>query len=316
MHSIFHPASVQAHEVARLFWWMVAVGGAVWAIVVVAMLVFVMRGQPAAPAADSFEATPARRDRARRGVELSAVVTVIVLVGFLAFDFAVGRASAAHPSPALTIDVTGHQWWWEVHYESPDPSKIITTANEIHVPVGLPVQFKLRAADVIHSFWVPNLGGKRDMIPGYTSSIYFQADTPGVYRGQCAEFCGLQHAKMALYIVADSASAYKAWMALLSAPQSPPTDSAAAYGQRVFMSAGCPVCHTIGGTDARGTVGPSLSHLKSRRTIAAGALANNTASLLGWIVNPAAIKPGTRMPPSSLNAVQLQALVTYLGTLE
>lgn len=316
MHSFFHPASVQAHEVARLFWWMVGVGGAVWILVIIAMLVFVLRRRGAAESAASYDSTPEQRRRARRGVEISVFVTALVLAGFLAFEFSVGRAAAQHPNPALTIDVTGHQWWWEVEYENPDPSKIIRTANEIHVPVGQPVQIKLRAADVIHSFWVPSLQGKRDLIPGYTSSMYIEATKPGVYRGQCAEFCGLQHAKMAFYLVADSLPAYRAWMALLAAPPPPPADSTAAYGQRVFMSAGCPLCHTIAGTDARGTVGPILSHLQARRTIAAGALANNTGNLMGWIANPSAIKPGTRMPATTLDGVQLRALATYLESLK
>ena len=172
--------------------------------------------------------------------------------------------SREHPQRALTIDVVGHQWWWEVQYENPDPSKSVGTANEIHVPVGEPVQFKLRSTDVIHSFWAPNLNGKRDLIPGYVSTLWFKADTAGVYRGQCAEFCGLQHAQMAFFIVAEPRIKFNAWLAAGSSPPDPPTDSTLLYGQRVFMSSGCSVCHAIGGTEARATVGPDLTHFKGR----------------------------------------------------
>jgi cytochrome c oxidase subunit 2 len=249
-------------------------------------------------------------------VSAALFVTVLILATFLVFDFSAGRLLAEHPQRALTIDVIGHQWWWEAIYEDPDPSQQVGTVNEIHVPVGEPIQFKLRAADVIHSFWAPNLNGKKDLIPGYVSTLWFQADTPGVYRGQCAEFCGLQHAKMAMYIVAEPKPKFTAWLAAGSQPQQPPTDPTLVYGQRVFMSSGCAVCHQIAGTDARSTVGPDLTHLKSRGTIAAGALANNRANLARWIENPQAIKPGVRMPAIPLQPAQREALVSYLETLK
>jgi cytochrome c oxidase subunit 2 len=243
-------------------------------------------------------------------------VTVLILLSFLAYDFSVGRLLAQHPDVALTIDVVGHQWWWEVTYEDPDPSKRVGTANEIHVPVGEPVQLKLRAADVIHSFWVPNLNGKRDLIPGYVTTLWFTADTAGVYRGQCAEFCGLQHAKMAMYIVAESKPKFAAWLAAGSTSPEPPTDPKLLYGKRVFMSSGCAVCHSIGGTEARATIGPDLTHFKGRSSIAAGTLANTRANLTRWIENPAAIKPGVRMPALAFTPTELDALVSYLETLK
>ena len=315
MHSAFAPASPQAHLVATLWWWMLGVGGAVWLIVTAAMVyaTFARRGQRGA---DGLEHVSHDTHRGMERVVAGAgFITVLVLAAFLVFDFSVGHALAEHPPRALTIDITGHQWWWEATYENPDPSKRITTANEIHVPIGEPIRFQLRAADVIHSFWVPNLNGKKDLIPGYVSTLWFTADTAGVYRGQCAEFCGLQHAKMAFYVIAEPPAKFSAWYAASMQSPPPPTDSTALYGQRVFLASGCAVCHTIGGTTAQAFVGPTLTHLKSRRTIAAGTLANNRANLMGWITNPQAIKPGTRMPAVPLTPPQLTALVAYLETL-
>jgi cytochrome c oxidase subunit 2 len=306
MQSIWHPISPEAAAVSHLWWWMFGAGLVVW-FTVIGLTLYVVRPRDGAAVAHS---------RAERVVTAGVFATVLVLGGFLAYDFTVGRALALHPQRALTIDVVGHQWWWEVQYEDPNPSKRIGTANEIHVPVGEPVQFKLRAADVIHSFWAPNLNGKKDLIPGYTSTLWFRADTAGVYRGQCAEFCGMQHAQMAFYIVAEPKVKFNAWLAAGGASPEPPTDSTLLYGQRVFMNSGCALCHAIGGTEARATVGPDLTHFKSRMTIAAGALANTRANLTRWIENPAAIKPGVRMPALPFKPAQLTALVSYLETLK
>ena len=242
--------------------------------------------------------------------------TVLILSAFLVYDFSVGSVLAAHPGRALTIDVVGHQWWWEVTYEDPNPSKRVGTANEIHVPVGELVQFKLRAADVIHSFWAPNLNGKKDLIPGYVSTLWFKADTAGIYRGQCAEFCGLQHARMAFYIVAEPPVKFAGWLAAGSIPNPAPTDSLLLRGRDVFMRRGCANCHSIGGTDARATVGPDLTHFKGRASLAAGTLSNTRDNLTRWIVNPSAFKPGVRMPALELSPAELNALVSYLETLK
>ena len=316
MHSIFSPDSPQARAIASLWWWMFGVGGVVW-LVVIGMLIYAVRARRGHLEADALTHISAEQHRrVERAVGIATFVTVLILAAFLVYDFGTGRALAQHPDRALTIDVVGHQWWWEVQYEDPNPSKIVATANEIHVPVGEMVQFKLRAADVIHSFWAPNLNGKRDLIPGYTTTLWFRADTSGVYRGQCAEFCGLQHAQMAFYIVAEPRVKFAAWMAAASAPHESPTDSTLVAGQRVFMSSGCPLCHSIAGTDARGTVGPGLSHFKSRSAIAAGTLSNTRANLTRWIANPAAIKPGVRMPALPFKPAELNALVSYLETLK
>jgi cytochrome c oxidase subunit II len=316
MHSAFDPGSPQARAVAHLWWWMFGVGGAVWLAVMIAMIMAVRTKHGRRGSDDLLHVSRETHAGMERTVAAATFVTILILGGFLAYDFTVGRLLAQHPQQALTIDLVGHQWWWEAQYVDPDPSKRVVTANEMHVPVGVPVQFKLSSTDVIHSFWAPSLNGKRDLIPGYTSSYWFTADTAGTYRGQCAEFCGLQHAKMAFYIVAEPRPQFLAWLAAASAQPDPPTDPTLVYGQRVFMSAGCSVCHSIAGTEARSTVGPNLTHFKSRSTIAAGTLANNRANLTRWIANPQAIKPGVRMPPSPLSPVQLNALVSYLETMK
>lgn len=316
MHSAFDPASPQARLIANLWWWMLGVGGAIWLIVIATMLYVSFTKHNHRGSDELQRVSPETHRGIERAVIGAGFVTVLVLAAFLIVDYSVGHALAQHPQRALTINVTGHQWWWEFEYEDPDPGKRITTANEVHVPVGEPVQFKLRAADVIHSFWAPNLNGKRDLIPGYVSSYWFRADTAGVYRGQCAEFCGLQHAKMAFYIVAEPPAKFAASMAAAAQSPPPPSDSTLLYGQRVFLSSGCAVCHTIGGTAAQASVGPPLTHLESRSTIAAGTLPNTRANLMGWITNPQAIKPGVIMPAVPLTPVQLTALVGYLETLK
>jgi cytochrome c oxidase subunit 2 len=316
MHSIFDPSSPQARAVSHLWWWMFGVGGAIWIGVALFAVYAAMRPRGTRGADELEHVPPETHARVERVVVGAGAVTVLILIGFLVFDFSVGHAVALHPQRGLTIDVIGHQWWWEVQYEDPDPSKMISTANEIHVPTGEMIQFKLRAADVIHSFWAPNLNGKRDLIPGYQSSLWFKADTAGIYRGQCAEFCGLQHAKMAFYIVAEPPVKFAAWMAAASTPQDQPTDSTLLYGQRIFMSSGCAVCHTIAGTQAQSTVGPGLTHFKSRNTIASGTLANNRVNLVKWVSNPQNVKPGARMPAFQFSDTQLNALISYLETLK
>jgi cytochrome c oxidase subunit 2 len=285
---------------------MFGVGGAVWAAAIVAMLFAIARRGETAGSAGGRS----------RALTMFVAASGVVLASFLAYDFAVGRDLARRSPPALTIAVTGHQWWWEVEYQDPTPSRSMVTANEIHVPTGQLIEIKLRAADVIHSFWVPSLNGKRDLIPGYVSSLWFRADTPGVYRGQCAEFCGLEHAKMAFLVVAQTPAAFSAWRSATAAPHGAPVDSGAATGQRVFLSSGCPLCHTVAGTDARGTIGPTLSHIAARSTIAAGTLPNTREALMGWIANPQVFKPGVHMPTIPLKPAELEAVVAYLETLK
>jgi cytochrome c oxidase subunit II len=255
--------------------------------------------------------------RMTRGVTLAVGATVVVLLVFLVTDLSVGRTldpvPRAHP---ITIEVTGKQWWWDITYADTSPQGRFTTANEIHVPVGQPVLLLLTARDVIHSFWAPNLAGKKDLIPGYTQSMWFQADTAGDYRVQCAEFCGVQHAKMALHVIADPPETYRQWVAAQRSPATTPTDSAANRGREVFLTGQCAMCHAITGTSAASRNGPDLTHLASRRTIAAGTLPNTRGALAGWIVDPQQVKPGAHMPPNQLSPPDLDALLTYLQSLK
>jgi cytochrome c oxidase subunit 2 len=209
---------------------------------------------------------------------------------------------------ALHIEVDGYQWWWGVRY----PEEDITTANEVRVPVGRPVEIDLHTKDVIHSFWVPQLAGKVDMVPGQTNVIRFTADKPGEYRGQCAEFCGLQHAKMAFLVIAEPPADYQRWVARQQRPRGGPANEREAFGELVFSRSTCAGCHAIRGTEARGDKGPDLSDFGSRRTLGAASVPNNRANLAGWIVNSQSIKPGNFMPPIQLESDELTALVEYL----
>ena len=215
--------------------------------------------------------------------------------------------------PAVTIEVTGKQWWWQVRYLPGDVSRQFLTANEIHIPVGQPVRLKLIGSDVIHSFWVPQLAGKMDAIPGQTNETWLEADRPGVYRGQCTEYCGLEHARMGLLVVAQSPADFQAWWARqLEAPSAP--QGTALAGQQVFQSH-CAGCHAVRGTEAEGALGPDLSHLMQRTTIASGALPNDSQTLAHWIADPQSLKPGSLMPAPQLSGQDLANVHAYLQTL-
>jgi cytochrome c oxidase subunit 2 len=190
------------------------------------------------------------------------------------------------------------------------------TANEIHVPAGRPVRLRLSSADVIHSFWVPQLMPKTDLIPGQVNETWLTANRPGIYRGQCAEYCGLQHALMAFLVVADGPAAFDRWVALQRAPAAEPAGTLATRGRQVLERTSCATCHTVRGTSARGTAGPDLTHLASRQQLGAGAVPNTPGHLGGWIANSQTIKPGNLMPPQPLTSEELQALIAYLETLE
>jgi cytochrome c oxidase subunit 2 len=246
------------------------------------------------------------------GIVVPSLVLVIVLVLAVTTQAAIATPAGADH---LTVRVTGRQWWWEVRYLDRSPSLIATTANEIHIPVGRPVQLEVVSGDVIHSFWIPELAGKTDLIPGQENVMWLQADRPGVYHGQCAEYCGLQHAKMAMEVVAEPPDAFARWLARQRAPAAAPAGTDAAAGARVFATTACSLCHTVRGTMAGGRLGPDLTHLAGRRTIAAGSVANSRGNLLGWIENPQAFKPGTLMPAVPLDGRQLDDLTTYLQSL-
>jgi cytochrome c oxidase subunit 2 len=243
------------------------------------------------------------------------VVPSLVLVGVLVLTVTTQAAIATPAGTDLTVRVTGRQWWWEVTYLDPSPSLIATTANEIHIPVGLPVRLQVVSGDVIHSFWIPELAGKTDLIPGQQNVMWLEADRPGVYHGQCAEYCGLQHAKMAMEVVAEPPDAFARWLERQRAPAAAPAGNDAAAGARVFATTACALCHTVRGTMAGGRLGPDLTHVAGRRTIAAGTIANTRGNLLGWIENPQAFKQGTLMPAVPLKGRELDDLTAYLQSL-
>ena len=219
------------------------------------------------------------------------------------------RLATLPSGPAVDVTVVGHQWWWEFDY----PAYGIVTADEMHIPAGAVIDITLRSADVIHAFWVPTLAGKQDAIPGLDLHMWLEADRPGVYPGQCAEFCGLSHALMRFDVVAQSPAAFQSWVSGMQHPVTAPQSSLASEGEVLFAQLGCAGCHTIQGTSAQGKVGPNLTGIGSRRVIVAGALANNPADLGQWLHDPASIIPGTVMPSfPNLNGSQLQAITAYL----
>jgi cytochrome c oxidase subunit 2 len=280
------------------------------------------RGRPDHDAAASVAHEEAAHEASdlrpmRRGLALGMAATLAALLVFLGYDLSVGRTlnNPGVKNP-ITIEVVGHQWWWEVRYADTSTHNRFTTANELHIPVGRPVRLILTAADVIHSIWVPNLAGKKDLVPGYEQEVWFQADTAGVYRGQCAEFCGAEHAKMALFVIAEPQADYERWVRQQREPAGLSVDSTVKVGEAVFMSSSCVMCHAIAGTKAHSIAGPDLTHLASRRTIAAGTVPNTRGHLAGWIVDSQRIKPGNHMPPNALTAGELDALLTYLQSLK
>ena len=245
--------------------------------------------------------------------------TVLVVAGLLLLitgSFLVDRSLAkAGPEP-IRVKVTAQQWWWNVEYEDPDPSQRVTTANELHLPVNRPAEITLESTDVIHSFWVPSLHGKEDLIPGRTNQIQITPRRVGDYRGQCAEFCGLQHANMAIDVVVDTPVGFDAWKVRQRREAPPPMTAEQQRGQQIVVSGACSLCHTVQGTTAAGRTGPDLTHVASRKTIAAGALPYSKAALAGWIADPQGVKPGANMPIVGLKPADLQAVVAYLDTLK
>jgi cytochrome c oxidase subunit 2 len=251
-------------------------------------------------------------------VGVATAATVLILFGLVVMSASAGKSISGPRTGGnpMVVEVTGNQWWWYVRYVNDDPSRIVVTANEIHIPVGRPVMIRGSSNDVIHSFWVPNLHGKRDLIPSRITTEWIDADRPGRYRGQCAEFCGLQHAKMAMWVVVEPPEQFRAWMERQLQPAAAPVDPVKQRGQAVFLNNGCVLCHAIGGTRANAQVGPDLTHLASRLTIAAGILPNNKGNLAGWIADPQNIKPGTHMATIPLKTDDMEPLLAYLGSLQ
>jgi cytochrome c oxidase subunit 2 len=314
--SALHPAGPQAERAATLWWFFLWTATAVWVAVTVALLWAALHRRRL-PADARHEPPPEARRGMARAVTGAVAATAVILVAFLVATFRTGRALTLPPEGTpLTIELTGHQWWWEVRYADPVASRRLTSANELVIPVGRPVVLKLSSTDVIHSVWVPNLAPKRDLIPGHVATMWLRADRPGIYRGQCAEFCGHQHAKMALYVSAVAPDSFAIWYEAQLKPAPPPADTLRRRGLGVFLSSGCVMCHSIAGTPAGAVVGPDLTHIGSRLTIAAGTLPNTRGHLAGWIVDPQRVKEGAQMPPNQLAPGDLHALLAYLESLK
>jgi cytochrome c oxidase subunit 2 len=311
--SVLRPASEPAHQLSVLQWWLIIISLAVCAIIALLLLIPLrrrVRTVADAPVSSGGSTTPILV-----GLVISAAIMVVVFI----YSAVVLSANAApRTAPALTVKVTGHRWWWEVQYlpaNASDTSRIVTSANEIHIPVGEPVRILATSADVIHDFWVPRLQGKIDLNPGETNRFWIRADSAGRYRGQCAEYCGLQHAHMIIWVVAQRRPEFEAWLARERQPAATPTDSLAAQGLRAFRSAPCVACHTVRGAGVGGTLGPDLTHIASRLTIGAGTLPNSPGNMAGWITNAQALKPGNAMPRLDLDPATMRRILAYLETL-
>ena len=295
--STLSPHGPAAAEIAGLSWVLFVAAGVIVAAVVVA-IALALRGS-----------TRTREWLARERTIVGAgiVFPVAALSVLLAYAHVIGNRLHAEALPAVRIEVTGEQWWWRIVYLDADRRPEWETANELHIPAGLPVEFVLRSADVIHSFWVPSLAGKIDMLPGRANRLVVTATDAGTYRGQCAEFCGGPHASMGLHVIARPPAEFAAWRAAQREP--------AAAGGLALFELRCGACHTVRGTPARGTRGPDLTHVASRRYIAAGTLANTEDGMHSWLADSQHAKPGNLMPAMRLTDVELQAVAAYMATL-
>jgi cytochrome c oxidase subunit 2 len=245
-----------------------------------------------------------------------AVIGIGLISLAIASFFGDRSMAQAATNEKLSVTVTGNQWWWDITYNSADASKTLRTANELHLPVGVPVRIILQSNDVIHSFWVPSLTGKQDLIPGRQSDVTILPTEIGVYRGQCAEFCGTQHAHMAFVVDVESYPDFLKWWHHQLEPAPAPTTPLVQAGYQYVTGRQCAMCHNVSGTTASGQVGPDLTHLASRRTIAAGTLPMSKGNLYGWVEDPQSIKPGNHMPTIGLEPNDLHAVIAYLETLK
>lgn len=316
--SALEPAGIQAARIHDLWLLTLGICSVVFAAVLAALLLALWRSQrstAATPADVTSLVNP--EPRLKRSVLVAVGVSTALLFGLVLADVQTDRLLGRMPlADAVHIEVTAHQWWWEARYDDAEAGKIFTTANELHIPVGRPVIMTLKSSDVIHTFWLPSLHGKKDMIPGRTSQIRFRADQAGTYRGQCAEFCGLEHAMMAFLVTAEDNDRYEAWADAQRREASNVLDAKQSRGRQVFMERSCVMCHTVQGTGANAVFGPDLTHVASRQTLASGVLPNNPQQLAAWITQPQKLKPGTNMPATSLSQEELDSLIAFIETLK
>ena len=304
--SMLDPKGDEAAKIARAWWIMFGLAIGVYVLVATFIIIAVLRGR-------RTESGKASRLTDGSFVWFGGIVMPVVVLLVIAVLTVTTTAALRKPSrSALHVQIVGHDWWWDVRY----PGTSIHVANEFHLPVGTPIDIRLTSADVIHSFWVPQIGGKVDLIPGQPNDFRFTITKPGLYRGQCAEYCGLQHANMALYVHADPPGLYERWVAAHRDPPSEPASDLAARGAVAFQAQSCAGCHTVRGTQAQGTRGPNLTDFGSRRSIGAGTIVNTPTRLARWMVDAQQFKPGARMPPISLSTRDVDSIVAYLESLK
>lgn len=309
--SALDPRGHGADVIAQLWWVLLALCTLVALITLAALVYAALRPRP------NWQRPTAEQDRGpTRAIVYAGIVgPVIILAGLFVYVLsALGALSVPADSP-YSIVVTGYQWWWDVRYRFPNQADGFRTANELRIPVGRRVRVDLESFDVIHSFWVPQLHGKIDLIPGRKNEIWLQANEPGVYRGQCAEFCGLQHTRMAFHVVALEPAEFDAWLMQQRRPAPEPRTAAEQHGRVTYESHGCAICHAIQGTTSRGIVAPDLTHVASRMYLAAGTIPTTRGHMAGWISDPQHVKPGVNMPRVPLDPDELNNLVTWLLTL-
>jgi cytochrome c oxidase subunit 2 len=312
--NIFDPASTPAEEILTLAWLVLAITVAIFVVVAGVLIFSVARYRRAR--ADTGAEPPQVYGSGRIELAWTVVPVIIIVVLFLVTVRTMRAVQSADPPPgSLRVEVVGHQWWWEFRY----PDYGFVTANEMHVPVSTasdstPVFLSLESADVIHSFWVPRLAGKTDVIPGRVNRMWIQPKRTGVFVGQCAEFCGVQHAGMLIRVIVEPREEFERWVARQR--REAVDDAQVARGRDVYRSLACVSCHTIRGAVPGGDIGPDLTHLMSRSTLAGGVVSNTEQQLREWLADPAQIKPGARMPGMDLDATELDAITAYLRTLD
>ena len=310
MQSVLSAAGAQAQRIESHWWVLFWVTLAV-TVVVLGMLAWALvRGSRAGETS--------RNDGAlQRAIGIGTGLTVFILLGLLVHSMLTTRALAGQREEgALEIAVMAQQWWWSVEYQHPEPEQRVRTANELHIPVGRTVSIKLLANDVIHSFWVPALNGKLDAIPGHEATLWIRAERAGVYRGQCAEYCGTQHAHMGIVVIAEPPADFERWIQAQRQTAQQPQTEQQRRGLQLVQQSACVMCHTIRGTAAGGRIAPDLTHVGSRVSLGAGTLANNPTNLAIWISDSQTVKPRTLMPPVPLSTEELDALVAFLEGLK
>jgi cytochrome c oxidase subunit 2 len=305
------PSAINLKQLILLI---VVVCSIVWTLVMIALIFALWPNRGRREEAVSIN--PAAERRMTITVLVAVAATVVIIGAFTVLSFFATRTLNVAGDDDLTIKVRGLQWWWSLEYFASAPDRRFETANEIHIPVGRNVRLQLEGLDVIHSFWVPSLAGKQDLIPGRPNELTIRAERAGVYLGQCAEFCGLQHAHMAFFVVAEEQQSFDEWARSQRGNAAGPSDPEVTAGQQAFLSKQCAACHAIRGTAANGTTGPDLTHVGGRKYIAAGLLETTRGSLAAWIADPQTLKPGNNMPLVPLNADELRSISAYLASLK